>query len=266
MAPKKRSGSGASKVKKKKKPSAPAHESDDDGGDDMEEETDGPVPKKVAFGARFMLFRVLMLASAPVSFARGAGNVAKLLSEAAQKGATWARCGSDGRAGLLHHRHFSDSRVHRCGREVGFIRADQSEIDSDPRSRQVYSEFRHEVNQIKSHVQRVQNQSMFERYCLEYHPVRADESDGRPLQEGRALHPQALRPGEAGVGAEVGVHQPLDSAVGGSMGWALRCARGRCAKRRPMEDHGGACSLHGSGRHAEREGDGGLGERHGPHL
>ena len=173
MAPKKRSGSGASKVKKKKKPSAPAHESDDDGGDDMEEETDGPVPKKVAFGARFMLFRVLMLASAPVSFARGAGNVAKLLSEAAQKGATWARCGSDGRAGLLHHRHFSDSRVHRCGREVGFIRADQSEIDSDPRSRQVYSEFRHEVNQIKSHVQRVQNQSMFERYCLEYHPVRA---------------------------------------------------------------------------------------------
>jgi hypothetical protein len=173
MAPKKRSGSGASKVKKKKKPSAPAHESDDDGGDDMEEETDGPVPKKVAFGARFMLFRVLMLAGAPVSFARGAGNVAKLLSEAAQKGATWARCGSDGRAGLLHHRHFSDSRVHRCGREVGFIRADQSEIDSDPRSRQVYSEFRHEVNQIKSHVQRVQNQSMFERYCLEYHPVRA---------------------------------------------------------------------------------------------
>ena len=173
MAPKKRSGSGASKVKKKKKPSAPAHESDDDGGDDMEEETDGPVPKKVAFGARFMLFRVLMLTGAPVSFARGAGNVAKLLSEAAQKGATWARCGSDGRAGLLHHRHFSDSRVHRCGREVGFIRADQSEIDSDPRSRQVYSEFRHEVNQIKSHVQRVQNQSMFERYCLEYHPVRA---------------------------------------------------------------------------------------------
>ena len=122
MAPKKRSGSGASKVKKKKKPSAPAHESDDDGGDDMEEETDGPVPKKVAFGARFMLFRVLMLTGAPVSFARGAGNVAKLLSAAAQKGATWARCGSDGRAGLLHHRHFSDSRVHRCGREVGFIR------------------------------------------------------------------------------------------------------------------------------------------------
>ena len=33
-------------------------------------------------------------------------------------------------------------------REVGFLRANQSEIDADPRSRQVYAEFRHEVNQI----------------------------------------------------------------------------------------------------------------------
>jgi hypothetical protein len=62
--------------------------------------------------------------------------------------------------------------VHRCGREVGFLRANQSEIDSDARSRQVYAEFRHEVNQIKLHVQRVKNQAMFERYCLVYHPAR----------------------------------------------------------------------------------------------
>ena len=37
-----------------------------------------------------------------------------------------------------HKHRFSDSRVHRCWREVGFLRANQSEIDSDPRSRQVY--------------------------------------------------------------------------------------------------------------------------------
>jgi len=172
MAPKKRGGGGASKAKKKAKPPARAHESDDDG-DDMEEETDGPAStSKVSFGAQFMLFRVLMLAGVAVSFARSAGNVAKILSTAAQQGATWARCGSDGRAGLLHTHHFADSRVHRCGREVGFLRANQSEIDSDARSRQVYAEFRHEVNQIKSHVQRVKNQAMFERYCLVYHPAR----------------------------------------------------------------------------------------------
>ena len=172
MAPKKRGGGGASKAKKKAKPPARAHESDDDG-DDMEEETDGPAStSKVSFGAQFMLFRVLMLAGVAVSFARSAGNVAKILSTAAQQGATWARCGSDGRAGLLHTHHFADSRVHRCGREVGFLRANQSEIDSDARSRQVYAEFRHEVNQIKLHVQRVKNQAMFERYCLVYHPAR----------------------------------------------------------------------------------------------
>ena len=136
-------------------------------------ETDGPAPKsKVSFGAKFMLFRVLMLAGVPVSFARSKGNFAKILAAAAQQGATWARCGTDGRAGQMHPHHFPDSRVHRCGREVGFLRANQSEIDSDPRSRQVYAEFRHEVSQIKSHVQRVRNQAMFERYCLAYHPTR----------------------------------------------------------------------------------------------
>ena len=98
-------------------------------------ETDGPAPKsKVSFGAKFMLFRVLMLAGVPVSFARSKGNFAKILAAAAQQGATWARCGTDGRAGQMHPHHFPDSRVHRCGREVGFLRANQSEIDSDPRS------------------------------------------------------------------------------------------------------------------------------------
>ena len=73
------SRSGGSKPKKeKKKPPARALESDD--------------------GAKFMLFRVLMLANVPVSFARGSGNVAKLLSAAAHKGAMRARCGTDGRA------------------------------------------------------------------------------------------------------------------------------------------------------------------------
>ena len=148
MAPKKRSGSGASKQSKKKKPTARAADSSDDG-DDMEEEPDGPSHEgKVTFGAQFMLFRVLMLGGVSVSFARSAGNVAKILSAAARQGATWARCGTDGRAGQLHSHHRADSRVHRCMREVGFLRANQSEIDADPRSRQVYAEFRHEVNQI----------------------------------------------------------------------------------------------------------------------
>ena len=170
MAPKKRGGSPRGAPPKKKKPAAREADIDDDG-DDMEE-TDGPSPKRqVTFGRQFMLFRVLMLAGAPVSFARSAGNVFKLLSVAARQGATWARCGADGRDGLMCH-HFADSRVHRCGREVGFLRANQSEIDADPRSRQVYAEFRHEVNQIKSHVQRVKNQALFERYCLVYHPTR----------------------------------------------------------------------------------------------
>ena len=153
MAPKKRGGSGARKHSKKKKTAASAADSDNDGDDREEEEPNGPSRKgTVCLGAQFMLFRVLMLAGVPVSFARSAGNVAKLLSAAAQQGATWARCGTDGRAGRLHAHHFSDSRVHRCGREAGFLRANQSEIDADARSRQGYAEFRHEVSQIKSHV------------------------------------------------------------------------------------------------------------------
>ena len=96
---KKRGGSGGSKQKNRKKPQphARAPESDDDG-DDMEEETDGLAPKKkVSFGAQFMLFRVLMLASGvPVDFARGAEHVSKLVSAAAQGGAKWARRGTYG--------------------------------------------------------------------------------------------------------------------------------------------------------------------------
>ena len=62
--------------------------------------------------------------------------------------------------------------MHRYSREVGFLRANQSEIDSDPRSSQVYAGLRGAVKQIKSHNQRVQNQAYFERYCLAYHPRR----------------------------------------------------------------------------------------------
>ena len=197
MAPKKRGRSNASKQTKKKKSAARAAagseraaDSDDDG-DAMEDETDrSRKASKVTFGAQFMLFRVLMLSNVPVSFAKDAGNVAKILSEAAGRGAKWARCGADGRAGRLHPHHFSDSRVHRCGREVGFARANQSEIDADERSSQVYAEFRHEVNLIKSHVQRVKNQALFERYCLSYHPQRpycaflqkCEQSTDQPIQ------------------------------------------------------------------------------------
>ena len=96
MAPKKRSGSGVSKQSKKKQSTARAADSSDDEYFDQME-TDGPAPKsKVSFGAKFMLFRVLMLMGVPVDFARGAGNVSKLVSAAAQGGAKWARCGTYG--------------------------------------------------------------------------------------------------------------------------------------------------------------------------
>ena len=58
--------------------------------------------------------------------------------------------------------------------------------------------------------------------CREVHGARAvDKSDGRPLQEGRALHRQALRPREGRRRAEVGVHQPFHPAVGCSVGRSL---------------------------------------------
>ena len=160
MPPSKRAGSGATKSQKKKKKPAQRIDSSDD---EMEEATTGPkITKQPCFGAQYMLFRVMMLGGKAVSFSRSEGNWQKRLSEAAKAGAKWARCGTDGRDGLMCH-HFADSRVHRLGREVGFARADQAKIDGDQRSRQVYAEFRHEVNQIKSHVQRVKNQALFER-------------------------------------------------------------------------------------------------------
>ena len=172
MAPKKKARGGGKK--RSRLPDDDDSEPDSllDGLNPDEEEVRTP-KSKVSFGAQFMLFRVLMLATVPVSFAKGSGNVAKLLAQAAEKGATWNRCGADGKDGRQHTHHFPDSRVHRVGREVGFLRENQSEIDSDPRSRRVYADFRREVNQIRSHVQRVKNQSMFERYCLEYHPARS---------------------------------------------------------------------------------------------
>ena len=137
MPPSKRAGSGATKSQKKKKKPAQRIDSSDD---EMEEATaEGPkITKQPCFGAQYMLFRVMMLGGKAVSFSRSEGNWQKRLSEAAKAGAKWARCGTDGRDGLMCH-HFADSRVHRLGREVGFARADQAEIDGDQRSRQVYS-------------------------------------------------------------------------------------------------------------------------------
>ena len=98
-----------------------------------------------------MLFRMLLVAGAAVSFAAGQGNMANILATAAAAGAVWARCGADGRDGCSYTAaHFADSRVHRLGREAGFRRANQIEIDSDPRSREVYARIAASVGRQRS--------------------------------------------------------------------------------------------------------------------
>ena len=75
--------------------------------------------KEPTFGAQFMIFRVLLVAGAAVSFAAGEGNQAAILATAAAAGAVWSRCGRDGRDGASYKAsHFADSRVHRVAREV----------------------------------------------------------------------------------------------------------------------------------------------------
>jgi len=155
MAPKKKRGKARAKPAAAAARPGPAEE------DDEEEEglsggAGGAQRRDVIFGARWMLFRSLLLAGAAVSFAQGEGNAARIIAGAAAAGAVWARCGSDGRAGKQKH-HFADSRVHRYAREVGFRRSNQTEIDGDERSRAVYAQLRQEVNQVKSHLQRVKN-------------------------------------------------------------------------------------------------------------
>ena len=69
--------------------------------------------KEPTFGARFIIFRVLLVAGAAVSFAAGEGNQAAILATAAAAGAVWSRCGRDGRDGTSYKAsHFADSRVH----------------------------------------------------------------------------------------------------------------------------------------------------------
>ena len=93
-----------------------------------------------------MLFRMLVVGTTVVSFAASQGNQAAILATAAAAGAVWARCGADGKDGRSHKTaHFADSRVHRLGREAGFRRPSQVEIDADPRSREVYAWLRSEV-------------------------------------------------------------------------------------------------------------------------
>ena len=133
--------------------------------DDSSDDGEGAAPAanrrsprhEPAFGAQFMLFRMLLVAGAAVSFATDQGNVATILATAAAAGAVWARCGADGRDGRSYKAsHLADSRVHRLGRDAGFRRANQTEIDSDPRSREVYARLRAEVGgAAKSHIQRV---------------------------------------------------------------------------------------------------------------
>ena len=127
---------------------------DSDDGDDGDPAETGRCPRhEPAFGATFMLFRVLLVGGVAVSFAAGEGNVAAILAAAAAAGAVWARCGAGGRDGNSYKSsHFADSRVHRLGREAGFRRANQIEIDSDPRSREVYARLRAEVGMVRKKI------------------------------------------------------------------------------------------------------------------
>ena len=100
--------------------------------DDMEQFEDAAT-RQPAFGAEWMLFRMLVIGTAVVSFAASQGNPAAIFATAAAAGAVWARCGADGKDGRSHNAaHFADSRVHRLGREAGFRRPNQAEIDADP--------------------------------------------------------------------------------------------------------------------------------------
>ena len=169
MAPKKGS-KGVRKVTKMR-PARVMDSSDEDEHDSSDEDAHGAELTNTTlplFGVKFMLFRVLKIAGSVVSFALTCGSVMQILTTAAAAGAVWARSGSDGKDGTQVHHH-ADSRVHRCGREVGFQRANQADIDADPRSRQVYAQLRCQVNKMRSHMQRVANFALFERYALEYH-------------------------------------------------------------------------------------------------
>ena len=164
MAPKKKAPGRSKGVKrpraKKSAPRARVDSSDDDVMEDRRarageaQHTSSPV-----FGKVWMLFRLLMIGATVVSFAPTCGSWLRILTAAAAAGAVWARSGSDGKDGTVQQHH-ADSRVHRYGREVGFRRANQAEIDADPRSRQVYAQLRGQVNSGQGGVTRVRSMSV----------------------------------------------------------------------------------------------------------
>ena len=104
----------ASKPAAARKKKARAVQSDDESDNGSAASGAGPTRvKEPTFGAQFMIFRVLLVAGAAVSFAAGEGNQAAILATAAAAGAAWSRCGRDGRDGTSYKAsHFVDSRVH----------------------------------------------------------------------------------------------------------------------------------------------------------
>ena len=175
MAPKKKAPGRSKGVKrpraKKSAPRARVDSSDDDPMENRARAGEAQHTSSPVFGKAWMLFRLLMIGATVVSFAPTCGSWLQILTAAAAAGAVWARSGSDGKDGTVQQHH-ADSRVHRYGREVGFRRANQAEIDADPRSRQVYAQLRGQVNKVRSHMQRVSNFALFERYALEFHAAR----------------------------------------------------------------------------------------------
>ena len=151
--------------------------------------------REPVFGREFMLFRVLVITGLSMASAANGEMTAAAVAAALAAGTAtqhWERCGEDGKDGTQGG-HSSDSRVHRYGREVGFLRDNQQEIDSDPRSKAVYEQLRNDPNKMRSHQKRVDQWSLFERYTLAFHSSRPYAQFLRDCESGGSLDGSRLK-------------------------------------------------------------------------
>ena len=124
----------------------------DDEEEEDENEEEEPVRREfaMAWGSKFMLFRILM-------------RLVSVVGAAPRW--VWHRCGGTAPA------HVADSHVYRYEREAGFLRHDAAEEAADERIAAARERLRQDnAGMIKSHDQRVTRFAYFERYCLVKHP------------------------------------------------------------------------------------------------
>ena len=139
--------------RKRKEPAEEPEVPEDPEPEDLEAEEE-PARREFAtgWGAPFMIFRVLL------------GIVTTVASVDTVRW-LWQRC-----TGTTEG-HVSDSFVYRYEREVGFLRRDAAEEAADARIAAARERLRQDnAGKIKSHDQRVNRFSYFERYCLDKHP------------------------------------------------------------------------------------------------